>query len=76
MDLFVCGIVGQNLIADYAPNWASQLICSQCGSHNTDFIVAPDSTAGSGRPLVLPPAFVRRWPAKARIDADQYGRYW
>ena len=30
------------------PDWASRLICSQCGSHNTDFVVAPNSTGGIG----------------------------
>ena len=31
------------------PDWASRLICSPCGSRNTDFVVAPDSTGGLGK---------------------------
>ena len=31
------------------PDWASRLICSNCGSRNTDFVVAPDSTGGLGK---------------------------
>jgi len=30
------------------PDWASRLVCSQCGSRNTDFVCAPDSTGGLG----------------------------
>ena len=30
------------------PDWASRLTCSRCGSHNTDLVVAPDSTGGLG----------------------------
>jgi hypothetical protein len=30
-------------------DWASRLTCSQCGSRQIDFVVAPRSTGGVGR---------------------------
>jgi hypothetical protein len=28
------------------PEWASRLVCSQCGSHAVDFVVAPRHSGG------------------------------
>ena len=30
------------------PDWAARLTCSQCGSRQIDFVVAPRSTGGAG----------------------------
>ena len=30
------------------PEWATRLVCSQCGSRAIDFIVAPRRTGGAG----------------------------